>query len=440
MASKYRKKAFPAIIYTALILCVLMLIGRTIKTTIIDRMNPDTRDVTEMCFDVWHYHCRKDCKQSGRPDDTKCAHWAKEMEAQMQLHQFWESEAPEKPEDPNKIKGWELDYELWEENNKTRGEYVFVHGIVPLMQTKEESEKGAAKFLYFDNLHHYLEQGSHRATANGFWQLIGNKYWLGQVEWIKDGYADYMKELPPEEKKGPKEAWPERTFKKYLTEVYLGEQLDCPRWADGSCIRTWEGTTKEDHQVFLEAIKNKDEAALKAVRSKGRECLLVKPLADAVTQANAWMHRALEGQFLREIYPYVCYRNNLQQAMLWAWLPGKGHRLPSRGGKDSFLSRLTKKRVAVTPPGRSKHEQGLAMDVWNWQAAQPYLVAKAGMICKHVPDDDPHCSIAEIELSMKNTARKLACEAKAHGKSWVEMGKILGLDLSFLSKLTDIGC
>ena len=48
----------------------------------------------------------------------------------------------------------------------------------------------------------------------------------------------------------------------------------------------------------------------------------------------------------------------------------------------------------AAPPGKSFHEKGLAIDVVNWEEAQPYL-ARYGLL-NELEDDRGHFSIGEF--------------------------------------------
>lgn len=417
MASEYRKKAFPAVIYTALALTLVMVCGRVVKSTVIDRMNPDTRDAEEMTRDVLNYRRRLDSKTTGTVSDERVKQVAEEATCQMKLMQFWDSEEPKEPEPPKKVgeglvaelkfrhakKYYPLALKyhptrlaLWKANNESRGKFVFVPGRLPDNPTEEEMKKKAGKYLYMDNIHGYVMRARLKLIAGQFYHYQENEYWQRQLGWVNKGFKEYMKSAKPPESdsKKAKREWKQNLFKEYLINVYLEKLLVCPRKVDGSCMQTWDGTT------------SKEDA------NKGKDCLLVEPLAEAVTRANQRMHKAKKG----EIQPMICYRNNLHQAVLFVSIAGEGCSLEGS-------------RPGITLPGTSSHGLGLAMDVRNWREAQVYLAAEAGMMCDYVKDDDAHCSIAEIKLTKRLIVRKRILDAKADGRDIKEFLKEHGRDI-----------
>lgn len=60
-----------------------------------------------------------------------------------------------------------------------------------------------------------------------------------------------------------------------------------------------------------------------------------------------------------------------------------------------YANRKPGQRVA--PPGKSYHEKGLAVDVTNWQEAQPYLRAQG--FKNNLQDDLGHFSIGEFTFT-----------------------------------------
>lgn len=436
MASAYRKMAFPAVIYTALALFLVMVSARVVKSTVIDRMNPDTRNTEEATWDAMHYLRRKNRDLAGEFTKESLKPKVRDVDSLMQQLQLVESEEPTEPEPPTEPEGRNLlawntyrkeknsyDYlkktltkrrELWKENNETRGEYLFVPlPELPPTATPEEIDKRAAKYLYIPNLHTYRMQARHFIIASWFKQAMELDEWKKQLGWLKKGYQEHKKTVdPPPEglSKKDRKKWEAKVFRDFLTEVYMGQPLVCPLWMDGSCIKTWDGTTWEDGQDLKKALKEKDEDAIKAIRRRGRDCLLVKRQAEDVTRANQRMFDAGKG----EIYPFVCSRNNRHQAVLWVV-----------AGNGDSLKRVVK--VAVQLPGMSNHD-GHAMDVTNWKQAQPYLAAEAGMMCNFVDNDKGHCSIGEVELSKYHIKRKSILDLIAAGEDIRQLAKEHGVD------------
>ncbi len=110
----------------------------------------------------------------------------------------------------------------------------------------------------------------------------------------------------------------------------------------------------------------------------GRVCLLVEPLAEQVTKANAAMHAKTKQEFK----PIVCYRSNLHQAAAFV----------GKWGED-----LDKEAPGLMRPGNSHHGMGLAMDLANQQQATKYL-REIGVACGFIGGDKGHCSFGESDL------------------------------------------
>lgn len=201
------------------------------------------------------------------------------------------------------------------------------------------------------------------------------------------------------------------TWTQHAEEVFFGQKLECPKYVDGTCMKTWEGLTREEVLEMHAAMKKKDMEAVNAFRSKARDCLLVAPAARSVTVANRAMFEDGKG----EIEPMTCYRNNLHQAILTVSLPGDG---------GCFLK--LKQSVKVQNPAESNHGGANAMDVPNRAEAEPYLSIAGGWQCDFVGktlgtfgqltgwgggEDEDHCSIAEWGVSPVSREHKQRVEA-----------------------------
>lgn len=98
----------------------------------------------------------------------------------------------------------------------------------------------------------------------------------------------------------------------------------------------------------------------------GRTATVSNVIADRLAAADRDFFQAT-GQHLQV---NQSYRTHAQQEKLYKELSAKGAR--------------------VAPPGKSFHEHGLAVDVTNWKAAEPYL-RKYGLY-NDLPDDKGHFS------------------------------------------------
>src|SRR3990167_8017339 len=61
---------------------------------------------------------------------------------------------------------------------------------------------------------------------------------------------------------------------------------------------------------------------------------------------------------------------------------------------------LSPKGARVAPPGQSFHEKGLAVDVQNWQAAEPFL--RRYGLTNDLQDDKNHFSFGETNKNKNN--------------------------------------
>lgn len=121
-----------------------------------------------------------------------------------------------------------------------------------------------------------------------------------------------------------------------------------------------------------------NEKTLKSVVSNGTSFLLGPVIYDAFRKADAAMFAATG----KHIIINSAYRSTAKQAQLYKELKAKN----------------PKARVAF--PGKSFHEKGQAIDVQNWQAAEPFLRAQGFM--NPLKDDKVHFSIGEF-FTPKNT-------------------------------------
>ena len=345
MAKKPKFQPFPVALYSVLGIFTLLLVGRGLGGKIVEGMNPDSRTALEMARDVCDYQHRQNAKAVGECTDKKVQYFADEATCQMQLMGFWKGDPPATPEPPKKppgnnpfellkykrrvkqfpnvLKAHPYRVKLWEENNKTRSEYVMV---------PDASGVRGKKHLWMPNLHSFVHEDRIKLATGMVKQLKVHKDFKKSVEWLPPG------------------------------EELLKEPLACVRRYDGTCAKTWEGTT------------SKKDAA------NGRDCLFLKPIADAFSRANRRMHDDGKGEIMFK----VCYRNNLHQAILFVTIAGEG-------------CSLTGARPGITMPGGSHHGLGMAADVLNHGQAEEYLFEE-GIACGFIKDDEGHCSIAEENL------------------------------------------
>lgn len=114
-----------------------------------------------------------------------------------------------------------------------------------------------------------------------------------------------------------------------------------------------------------------DSGDIKPVTVGGKSVRVNAVMASKLQAADDAMFRAT-GQ---HISINQSFRTREEQAALYAkFKSGKGGR--------------------AAPPGSSFHERGLAVDVSNWQAAQPYLRAQG--LLNSLPDDRGHYSLGEF--------------------------------------------
>ena len=305
---------------------------------------------------------------------------------------------------------------VWEENNKTRGTSIRV-----------KFEDYNETYSYQENLHGYVLDKRWDSEINYLWQLSRHEKYQVQLGWLMESYKAKHPEKNFNNWDEIKESW-----KAHVTEMYFGQPLECPRWEDGSCMKTFEGLTKEDFDQLREALADKKMDVVKEIRSKGRDCLLVRPAAQTVTDANQMMFDDDKG----EIYPMTCYRSNESQAIMLSIIA------PDEiAGKNGELCKLVQKTKSdVQNPGGSNHGMGLAMDVYNWNESEPYLSLAGGWLCNFVGNkfgrltmwtgighgsDQGHCSVAEKAPTADVLDHKKIVEGKLKASSaWDTIKKL----------------
>ena len=344
MDEKPKFKPLPIALYSVLGVFIFLIAGRGIGGKIVEGMNPDTATAEEMSRRVLNYQHRQNAAQVGEVTDKKVKWIADMATCQMELMGFWKGDPPTEPKKPvmegdgikarliyrSRMKSYDFLVEtlpqrrkLWEENNKTRSEFVFM--------PNSQGGKGR-KFIWMDNLHSFVSEDRIKLATGMVKQLKVHKDFKESVKWLPPG------------------------------EELLKEPLACVRRYDGTCAKTWEGTTS------------------KADAHKGRDCLFLRPIAEAFSRANRRMHDDGKGEIMFK----VCYRNNLHQAVLFVSIAGEG-------------CSLTGAKPGITMPGGSHHGLGMGADVLNHGQAEEYLFEE-GIACGFIKDDEGHCSIAEENL------------------------------------------
>lgn len=169
-----------------------------------------------------------------------------------------------------------------------------------------------------------------------------------------------------------------KEFMEWFTEEpkeFLKEPLECVKSYEGPCIKTWDGS----------------------------DCLLLAPLAKAVTGANLAMHDDKKGQ----IIPMACYRNDLHQAV--AFVSNNAQGCKEIVGRPGLML-----------PGNSFHGLGLAMDLANQGEAEDYLV-QINVLCGFIHGDEAHCSFGE--QSMNQFAGRLRAKLNKWKDRWKDLKK-----------------
>lgn len=140
----------------------------------------------------------------------------------------------------------------------------------------------------------------------------------------------------------------------------LDQPLDCVKDKDDKCLKTWEGV----------------------------ECLLLRPLAEAVSGANRDMYQAEN----EEMDIIVCTRSDFQQVMAWSSVLGLP--LGYHAGKQCPITGYYPGRAH---PGNNHHAMGLGLDLANQKKALKYL-AKIGVACSPTPFaviEEGHCALGD---------------------------------------------
>ena len=120
----------------------------------------------------------------------------------------------------------------------------------------------------------------------------------------------------------------------------------------------------------------------------GKNWLFNSSISDNVKRADEKMYRET-GKHILITY---AYRSPEAQSLLYKTMKAKDP------------------RARVSPPGKSFHEKGLAVDVSNWQEAAPYLNAEG--LVNPMADDKGHFSYGEFGKSpLKTTGVSLAAIA-----------------------------
>lgn len=375
-SSNPRQQPFSRGIYTAMILGVLLPTGRCAYDSIKSRINPDSRDPQEMARDTLELRRIVTPGSTGQVSDAMVEKKAEEAACLLKLMGFWD------------------------ENNST---------VKKPVELVIKANDPAKPYSYLPHLFHHVGKQYWSDYANKIWQLSRDKHWASQFGWL---YEDFKAKYPkPEGLKG-KEAtkWEVEAWEKFFTDYKADQPLECPRWQNGGCVKTWEGLTLEQMRELREARKKGDEATVRSIRSKARDCLLTRDNARTVTLANAMMYADGKG----EIEPMTCYRNNLHQALLAVSIP-----------PDGGCKLVSNPRGDVQNPGTSFHGLGAAMDVANREASEPYLSIAGGWQCAFVGaklgalgrfmgwgNDLDHCSVGERGPSKEAAAYKANVERK----------------------------
>jgi len=126
-----------------------------------------------------------------------------------------------------------------------------------------------------------------------------------------------------------------------------------------------------------------DEKTLKTITINGKSFLVSPFIYDSLKRADDAMF-SMTG---RHIEINSAYRSTAKQAELYKTLKAKNP------------------NAKVSPPGKSFHERGQAIDVQNWQDAQKYLNAEGFQ--NPLTDDKIHFSKGEF-IAKETTTRAVA--------------------------------
>jgi len=396
-------RLFSPALYAGILGAGLIIGGRAACYYEATHTNPNATDDRTTSSEALHARHIVTKRDTGEITPEKVDRVQKDAQCFLEMNCFRPSDAPR----PG------ISRELWEANQKTHNDFVLFqyNGTGP---TKRYSKH--------DNLFGYYLDKRWSDQANYLWQKARNEHWAKSYGSM---YQDFQqKTQTPEGLKGEaKVKWEVGAWEKYAGENFFGQPVECPKWEDGSCMKTWIGLTWEDIQALGEAKKKGDEAAVKAIRSKGRDCLLLKPLARKVTMANRAMYEYTDHK--EQIYPMTCFRDNFHQALLAVSIPKNGGCHP-----------VTDSDALVQDPGESSHESAGAMDVENYEEAAPFLSAIAGMDCAFVGrklsflrlfkvfrfiawgDDLAHCSPAERPVTEDTIKEKEWVEGKLNAEKF----------------------
>ncbi|MBU0706620.1 D-alanyl-D-alanine carboxypeptidase family protein [Patescibacteria group bacterium] len=338
MADDFKGKKFPWAYYALATMFVVMVGGNLVSGSFAGCVSPDNRTAEEMTRDYGNYRHR----QNKAWGIDNVPHFADLATCQMKKMGFWDA------------------------NGRT------VEKTVYLPAKAGTNPEVDSKYLWYGNLNNHSLAWRRTLVIEKFGQLRLHKNFKDTVKWFSEGFEAFKKDHPSVSEK--------EVFEQYV-DYFLSLPLVCPRWVNGNCMKTWDGST------------SKEDA------DKGRDCLLNQMLAEQVTKAN----RELHDEKKVEIQPVVCFRSNLHQSVIF---------VTNNGGKCSLEDSGSNFRM----PGNSHHELGLAMDLANFKEAEPYL-ADVGIACGFVPDDAGHCSTAE-----ENIDRILAGWSRRIG-GWGRKGK-----------------
>jgi len=153
---------------------------------------------------------------------------------------------------------------------------------------------------------------------------------------------------------------------------------DVPKTNTQKIEKPRKGENKDKFGIYItEDLRRQVEEAAKNLREYivGNKVIFVHPdIGDRIAKANEEMKRETG----KEIKISHHYRTLEKQLDLWlkSW---KGEPMKS------------KRRYRAAKPGVSNHNYGLAIDVVNWQEAEPYL-RKYGLR-NDIPDDRVHFSL-----------------------------------------------
>jgi|GEM_PF-4420814 len=213
------------------------------------------------------------------------------------------------------MREWNILRDIWSENARSRS-----HRVLRLRQfhwSGEELTADTAEYIFAENVANHVASDKRKLAVS----LIDKMKTDIPLSWLTTSADELLK-----------------------------SELDCVKNVKGECIK----------------------------QADGQACLLLAPLAEAVTEANARMFEAGKGQ----IEPTGCYRSNLTQAVAYCAFQGSPCTPSnSRGGGYQL-------------PGESYHLMGLSMDLVNRKQAESFLL-DVGMACGFITNDSEHCALGE---------------------------------------------